>query len=168
MGCKSCGSGGKRFSGIPILDANNKVLAENYAEYRGLPKTRPKSRVRLLKSDKANVNKNLYANLTNIQFEGKRINVLDYDKKNKCIYVVGYMEGCGSCNYMKRLLNKLMTPEISARVHTYTLDKNITEPTGFQFAGNPTILFVDQGKLVFQVGGIYNKIWDKIVSYYMQ
>jgi len=148
-------------------DPNSKVLAERYSARNTLPKQRPHNRVRLVKSNKANVKQNHYSNLHTIKYEGKRINVLDYDKTNKCIYIVGYMEGCGSCNYMKRLINKFMTPEISSHTHAYILDKQITDPTGFEFSGNPTILFVDHGKLVFQVGGVYNKIGDKITSYYM-
>jgi hypothetical protein len=169
MGCKSCGGKSKRFNqGIPILGADGKQLAENYNEYKNLSKNRPR-RVRITREKpKANIKKNKYPNLVTIPFEGKRINVLTHDPKSQCIYIVGYMEGCGSCNYMRRLLNKLMTPELKARVTTYILDKRITEPKGFQFAGNPTILFVDKGKLVFQVGGIYHRLGDKIVQYYMR
>jgi len=169
MGCKTCGSGGKRFAkDIPILDANGKKIADNYMKYKGLSQPKPVSRVRITKPAKSNIKKNVYANLTKIEFAGKRIEVLDYDKASKCIYIVGWMAGCGACNYMKRLINKVMTPEMSSKIHTYILDKNITDPSGFVFTGNPTILFVDKGKLVFQVGGIYNQIESKIRSYYSQ
>lgn len=168
MGCKNCGGGRKRFyEGIPMLDKNGKQIAENYASARHLPKKRPK-RIRAIKPPaKANINKNKYPNLVKIEFTGKRINVLDYDG-GKCIYIVGYMDGCGSCNYMRRLLNKIMTPELQSKMTTYILDKSIVEPKGFKFSGNPTILIIDQGKLVFQVGGIYNNIESKIVQYLLK
>jgi len=166
MGCKSCGSKGKRFSkDIPILDSNGKRIADNYTKYKGLSKTRPQNRIRLTRPEKANIKKDLYINLTKIEFDGKRIDVLEYDKAHRCIYIVGWLQGCGTCNYMKRLINKIITPEISSKITTYILDKNITNPTGFVFTGNPTILFVDKGKLVFQVGGVFNQIESKIHSY---
>jgi len=169
MGCKSCGSKGKRkASNIPILDSNNQIIAKNYEKFKSLSKYRPANRVRLDKNSKpkANIKKNVYSNIIQIEFEKTRINVLTHDIQNKCIYIIGYMEGCGSCNYMKRLINKILTPDMKTKIHTYSLDKTITDPTGFSFTGNPTILFVDKGKLVFQVGGIFNKIGDKIEQYY--
>jgi hypothetical protein len=163
MGCKTCG-GGKRFSkDIPILDINGKQIAENYTKYKGRSKQKPYSRVRSVQP--TSTQKNIYLNLTKIEFSGQRINVLNYDKNQKCIYIVGWMEGCGACNYMKRLINKIVTPEMLSKLTVYILDKSITDPEGFVFTGNPTILFVDKGKLVFQVGGIFNQIDTKIRSY---
>jgi hypothetical protein len=170
MGCRTCGSkGGHRFAkDIPIFDANGNRLADNLNKFKRLSKNRPKrTRIRKLPG-KPNVVKNKYSNLVEIPFEGKRVNVLEYNPSGRCIFIVGYMEGCGSCNYMRRLINKLLTPEMRSKVTAYILDKRFTEPKGFHFTGNPTILFVDKGKLVFQVGGIYNKIRDKIVSYFMR
>lgn len=171
MGCVSCGgrSKSKRFvKDIPIYDSDGNKIASNLQRYRRLSKHKPQTKSLSKKPSKPNVKKDRYPNLTEIPFEGKRINVLKYNPKGRCIYIVGYMEGCGSCNYMRRLINKLLTPEIKSKVQGYILDKRITDPTGFQFTGNPTILFVDKGKLVFQVGGVYNKISNKIVSYFMQ
>lgn len=165
MACKSCG-GRRRFkSGIPILDQNGNRIADNYDKHRNLHPTRPK-RLRQIQPPKpANVKKNTYPNLITIPNSGTRINVLTYNTKEKCIFVVGYMEGCGACNYMKRLLNKLFTPELQSKIKCYILDKAITENKGFQFTGNPTILFVNRGKLTFQVGGVFNNIGLKIQDY---
>jgi len=168
MGCRSCGSKSRFSKNIPILDGNNNVVSENYQKYQKLSKSRPRSRVRVLPKGKPNVKKNTYQNLTIIENKGKRVNVLTYDPVNYCIYIVGWMQGCGSCNYMKRLINKIVTPELGAKIKVYVLDKAFTDPKGFEFTGNPTILFVKKGKLVFQVGGIFNKIQDKIHWFYMQ
>jgi len=171
MGCRSCGSKGKRFAkDVPILDADRNVIATNYDKLKRLSTHRPTKRVRITKEQraKANIKTNIYPNLHQIESTGQRINVLTYNTQCRCIYIVGYMEGCGSCNYMRRLINKIITPELQAHITAYVLDKTITDPTGFTFTGNPTILFVDKGKLVFQVGGIYNKIGDKIAQYYMR
>jgi len=168
MGCRTCGSKSKRFSkDVPILDSNNKVIAKNYEKFKNRSLVRP-ARIRIVKDQRPNTNRDSYPNLTNIQMVDTRINVLTYDPNWKCIYIVGYMEGCGSCNYMRRLINKIMTTELKSTIHGYILDKRITDPAGFAFSGNPTILFVDHGKLVFQVGGVFNRIGDKIQQYYMR
>jgi len=109
-----------------------------------------------------------YPNLKEIKFQGQRINVLKYNTEKPCVYIIGYMEGCGSCNYMRRLIDKIMTPELQAKVDAYILDKRITDPNGFEFSGNPTILLVNKGKIIFQAGGVFNKIKEVIVHFFMR
>lgn len=166
MACKSCGGGRRRFkSGIPILDQSGNRISDNYEKHRRLHGTRPTRLRKVTPPKQATIKKNNYPNLITIPNSGTRINVLTYNPNEKCIFIVGYMEGCGSCNYMKRLINKIFTPELKSKIKCYILDKSFTENTGFQFTGNPTILFVNKGKLTFQVGGIFNKIDLKIADY---
>ncbi len=160
MGCSSCGQKRKSKSNIPYIDTSSKLLAENYAKiHKNHSNTK---RTRLL-NPKPNGIQKAYSNLTEIEYTGKRINVLTY-KPNKSVYIIGHMENCGSCNYMKRLLNNVITPELKRKIGFYVLDQGITEPVGFQFASNPTILFVNKGKLIFQVGGIFQNIQAKIIQ----
>lgn len=164
MGCKSCGSRGGRFGkDIPMLDSKGNRLSDNYAKLRMTSKARPTS-IRIKRPD-ANTSTNKYNNLIEIRSGDSRINILEYDSTSLCVYIIGYMEGCGACNYMKRLINKIVTPEMKMSCSFYILDKQITDPVGFEFSGNPTILFVDNGKLIFQVGGVYNKIGDRIATF---
>jgi len=170
MACKTCGAKSKRFSrDIAILNADNKVIAKNYERLKHLPTNKEDARIRRQATYKSpakpNIKKNHYQQLTEIHFAGKRINILTYDPNNKCIFIVGYMEGCGSCNYMKRLINKILINHLPVNVQVYTSDKSITDPKGFSFSGNPTILFVDKGKVMFQVGGIFNNIEQHILDY---
>ena len=166
MGCRSCGGGKARnHLNLPLLDQNKNTIAKSYQKsnlrLQNFQTRKPKN-VKPLQKGSGKIIKKGYPNLITIKFKGQRINIKEHSRNQKAVYIIGYMEGCGSCNYMKRLINKIATPEILQNVSIYILDKAIAEPDGYTFKGNPTIVFMNNGKLKYQNHGIKNNIGKDI------
>jgi len=168
MGCSGCGKRKninlKKFD-APMIDASGKVISNSFLSWseknRKERKGVGKSASKTMLGGMVDINKP--KNIQTLPRVPGRINIMENSKNEKGVYIIGHFKGCSACKYMHRLIDRAITPMMKLDISFYSIEKNDVQPNGFEFRNNPTIVFVDQGKVVKQISGMNPQI-DQILD----
>lgn len=168
MGCSSCGKSRKlhlKQFDAPLYDGNGKKISDSFVDYsQQQKKSRKKIKKRSPEMRGGKIDIHQLKNIETLPRIPGRTNILKHSK-GMAVYIIGHFKGCSACRYMHKLIDKSITPNIKMDVSFYSIEKNDVQANGFEFRNNPTIVFVNKGKVVRQIAGMYPDIQKVIYDF---
>lgn len=170
MGCSSCGKRRrthmKQFD-APLVDAQGRKVAGSFEHWANRKaRAMKESKRRRAQADMVGAMIEPYSlkNIISIPRVGGRLNILKNSKEEKAVYIIGHFKGCAACKYMHRLLDRAANLLQDKTVNFYSVEKNDVQPNGFNFRNNPTLVFIDHGKPIREISGMYPDLENLLVK----
>lgn len=170
MGCLGCGNKRKISNTLnrPVFDERGKKIIESYSKHKERDnKLRQailiNNTIKNTKIPRGIVINNDIKNIQNIGRRREKINLLTFSKKGKHIFIIENSQNNESFKYMLRLIDKVAGTIDNVRFY-YTNLKYVVE-NGFTYKKNPTIVVLDNGKVIKEYYGIIKDITMKIKEF---
>lgn len=165
MGCKTCGQKKKRKFQVvngKVFDSTGRVISDSLEAWNAKSSKKKPQRKSIKKNYKDIIN-NKPSALTFLDRTNPRTNISKLASSGKSIFIIGRFQGCSSCRYMMRLLDKYSN--LFWDINFFAIEKNDVQPNGFVFKKNPTIVFIENGKTVKEIYGIEPQIKSYIEEF---